>query len=90
MINELVKLSNHLDELGLTKEANFLDAVTERLSLKKSAQDASLEARVARLEGLLERRLNRMERQGDSIIDFENRIKKIEERSRLSRFPRRS
>ena len=37
MINELVKLSNHLDELGLSKEANFLDAVIERLSLKKSA-----------------------------------------------------
>lgn len=80
MINELVKLSNHLDELGLTKEANFLDAVTERLSLNKTAQDASLEARVSKLEELLKHRLNRMDRQGDSIIDFENRIKRIEER----------
>ena len=51
MINELVRLSNHLDELGLTKEANFLDEVTRRLSLNKTAQDASsMESRIAALE----------------------------------------
>ena len=82
MINELVKLSNHLDELGLTKEANFLDAVTERLSLKKSAQDAlgapsnlSLEARVKRLEDLLEGRLARAEQRGGLL---ERRIEALE------------
>ena len=50
MINELVKLSNHLDKLGLVKEANFLDEVTKRLSLNKTAQDANLEGRIAALE----------------------------------------
>ena len=80
MINELVRLSNHLDELGLTKEANFLDAVTERLSLKKSAQDASLEARVANLEKLLEHRLKVMERRDSREPLFEERITRIEAR----------
>ena len=80
MINELVKLSNHLDELGLAKEANFLDAVTERLSLKKSAQDASLEDRVAKLEELLEHRLKVMDRRDSRDPLFEDRIARIEAR----------
>ncbi len=80
MINELVKLSNHLDGLGLTKEANFLDTVTERLSLKKSAQDVSLEARVAKLEELLEHRLKMMDRRDSREPLFEERIARIEAR----------
>lgn len=30
MINELIKLSNHLDKNGYTKEANYLDAVIKK------------------------------------------------------------
>ena len=43
MINELVKFSNHLDELGLTEEANFLDAVIKQASLKKSAGTVTMD-----------------------------------------------
>jgi len=32
MINELIKLSTHLDEIGLTKEADYLDVVIKRAS----------------------------------------------------------
>ena len=80
MINELVKLSNHLDALGLSSEANFLDAVTERLSIKKSAEDVSLESRVAKLEELLEHRLKVMDRRDSREPLFEERIARIEAR----------
>ena len=36
MIKQLVKLANHLDEIGLTKEANYLDKV-----IKESARGRS-------------------------------------------------
>lgn len=31
MINELIKLANHLDQKGLTKEADFLDNIIKKL-----------------------------------------------------------
>jgi hypothetical protein len=31
MINELIKLANHLDQKGLTKEADFLDNIAKKL-----------------------------------------------------------
>jgi len=36
MINELIKLSNHFDEHGLIKEANYLDAVIRKIAAKSS------------------------------------------------------
>ena len=38
MINELIKIATHLDRRGLTKEADYLDAV-----IKKYAYDCSPE-----------------------------------------------
>ena len=32
MIKQLIKLSNHLDKKGLTKEADYLDAVIRRMA----------------------------------------------------------
>lgn len=35
MIKELVKIANKLDSVGLTKEADYLDAVIRKLSQKR-------------------------------------------------------
>jgi len=39
MINELLKLSNHLDNTGYTKEANYLDAIIRVAHEEEQAQD---------------------------------------------------
>ena len=39
MINELIKLSNHLDNTGYDKEANYLDAVIRVAHEEEGAQD---------------------------------------------------
>ena len=55
MITELIKLSDHLDKLGLTKEADYLDTLAKRATLNKTAQESgNLEARVAELEKQLQ------------------------------------
>ena len=44
MINELIKLSNHLDAKGLRKEADYLDAV-----IKKNAQGVDLTSQIPKV-----------------------------------------
>ena len=47
MIKELIKLANHLDHKGLTKEADFVDSV-----IKKAFLDESIEYAMETLKGL--------------------------------------
>ncbi len=41
MIKELIKLANHLDSKGLSKEANALDGVIKRIAETQSPHQAS-------------------------------------------------
>lgn len=52
MIKELIKLSNHLDKLGFTKEADYLDAVIKRAS--KPEDELSPENMARALDALLD------------------------------------
>ena len=38
MIDDLVKLSNHLDKIGLRSEASYLDSVLEKIAARKKSK----------------------------------------------------
>ena len=40
MIKQLIKLANHLDKKGLTKEADYLDTVISKYAEEQKSEDA--------------------------------------------------